>query len=279
MGLCHSHATDGPFTLQPPAARESQSMQSSIAGCCHTNALHCIFAFLSLADLLPALHSCRQWWAAGCQESLRELRICLKRPELILVMATSPLRRHVADVALRHCKDDVSFTQLRLLGTLPRLTALNANVDGMNVKMWIRSALANAPGDSRERRAKVLRAILPPRLCSLSARVTFSESPLQALIDALPALTDLDALQLDIQLTHVDLSPLLQLPRLIRLHLRRSPSQQQCAAIKQLAALTTLEWASPSGIAPRCWRCCGPLTLCSSCANLTWAPTKLLTLR
>jgi hypothetical protein len=67
----------------------------------------------------------------------------------------------------------------------------------------------------------------------------------QAILDVLPRLSHLSDLQLRMLTADADLSPLLHLsPRLKRLDLRLPLTRSQCSAIKQLAALTTLECSS-----------------------------------
>jgi hypothetical protein len=63
----------------------------------------------------------------------------------------------------------------------------------------------------------------------------------QALVDGLTALADLRTLRLNTAAADLDLSPLLQLSRLSRLHTFDRVSLAQCAVIKRLAALTALE--------------------------------------
>ena len=44
-----------PADVQPPQMQsEQRASQPSVAQLCHTDALHCIFAFLDLKELLPA---------------------------------------------------------------------------------------------------------------------------------------------------------------------------------------------------------------------------------
>jgi hypothetical protein len=112
MGLCHSHAADSPVARQ---------LQPSIAQRCHTDALHCVFAFLRLKELLPALHSCQQWWAAGSKEPPRSVRQWVA-PKSVAAMADSALRRHVVALGISAA---LSLEHLRLLRALPRLTALD----------------------------------------------------------------------------------------------------------------------------------------------------------
>src|SRR5205823_4264784 len=50
----------------------------SVAQCCHTDALHCVFAFLPLWDVILAALSCRDWWAAALKERARGADMVLK---------------------------------------------------------------------------------------------------------------------------------------------------------------------------------------------------------
>ena len=138
------------------AERQTQPrprLRQSIAQSCHTDALHCIFAFLSLADLLPVMQSCRSWNTAGSKEPPRGLKLSIN-PSCIAVLIDSPLRRHVAQLTL-DCAC-MQLDQLRPLRALPRLTALDTPLDGSALRA------PNSPdpsaGDTQEQHAQTLRA-------------------------------------------------------------------------------------------------------------------------
>ena len=208
MGLCHSHAPDGPVARQ---------LQSSVAGRCHTDALHCIYAFLRLKELLPALQSCHQWRAAGIKEPSRQLLLRLPRNVFVpsvglgalVAVVASQLRHHVVEIV---CP---SYTWLRLsqletLRALPRLTALDATLDLENADLMARLQSA---GDSREQCAQLIRAALPPRLRSLTLNCMSSPGTAQALVDALSLLTDLRFLHLVMTATGMEATPVMLAPR------------------------------------------------------------------
>ena len=207
----------------------------SVAHFCHTDALHCIFAFLALTDLLPALLSCRLWLAAGCKEPSRGLRVCLNLPVSLASLTASPLRRHVAELSFARLLS-LRLDQLESLRALPRLTALHATLDGADLETRLLSV-----DESRERRALLVRAALPTQLCTLTLDCQGAPLARQALIDALPALAALHSLRLDVGTADLDLCPLVLLPRLGQMHTFDSVSLMQCAAVKRLAALTALQ--------------------------------------
>jgi len=229
--------------LATPAA--SNSSPRSIAQRCHSDALHCIFAFLALKELLPALLSCRDWYAAGCKEPSRAL-VLRPTPDFIPLLVASPLRHHVAELVLYKWHGKLRVKQLRLLRALPRLTALEAFLDAADVDAQMPSA---QQAESLQQQTQFWRDTLPPQLRSLHLVLLSPVAPsiLQSLLHALPSLPALRALHLDNSSADLDLSPLLQLAQLQELHLQDSPSPSQCATIKQLATLTTLE-------VPRGWR-------------------------
>lgn len=210
---------------------------------CHTDALHCIFAFLSLAELLPALQSCRQWLAAGIKEPPRRLRRSVESAS-IAMLAASPLGHHIADLTIRFQRTSMRLDELQLLRALPRLTGLTACLNEADLCSRFQSA---APGPdsagSREQRAQLLRDALPPHLQRLNLSLFFlrhSASPdsRQAKVDALLALSSLSDVRVDLRGAELDLSPLLRLPHLQRIHVTGSPQATQCGVLKRLSALT-----------------------------------------
>jgi hypothetical protein len=205
----------------------------SVAQSCHTDALHCIFAFLDMKELLPALQSCRNWHAAGLTQPPLGLSIRLP-PAFAAELVASPFRHHV--VALTVDYSSMQLDQLRLLRALPRLTALHVRVEGDQL-----DTLIGSEADLPERRAQQLRDAFPPQLHNLSL-IRASDLPIsQALVDALLTLPVLNALQLGSAFSAVHLAPLLQLPRLSSLSLWADLSDEQIAVIKQLGGLSSLE--------------------------------------
>ena len=222
----------------PGAVAAANAPTLSVAQRCHTDALHCIFAFLSLVELLPALQSCRSWLAAGCKEPSRSL-LLRAGSDAVARLATSPLRHHIAQLIL-DCAP-VQLDQLRPLHGLPRLTALDAPLDGSALRAP--SSLDQSAGDSSERLAQLLRDAFPPHLRDLTLRLERGEPIDQSLIDALPALPALSALHFgEGMIDELDLSPLVQLPQLRFLQFWESPHPSQCADIKRMAALTALNF-------------------------------------
>jgi hypothetical protein len=67
------------------------------------------------------------------------------------------------------------------------------------------------------------------------------------IVDALPSAPSLRTVKLHFSIDDLDLSPLVRLAQLSDLHVTRAPSLAQCAAVKQLAALTRLD------ITPHIW--------------------------
>ena len=58
---------------QQPAGLEKRVANPSVAQSCHTDALHCIFAFLDLKDRANVVRSCRDWQLAVDKEPPRDL--------------------------------------------------------------------------------------------------------------------------------------------------------------------------------------------------------------
>jgi hypothetical protein len=217
---------------QPPRTHLSAAQR------CHTDALHCIFACLALKELLPALHSCRGWHAAGCREASRCLGVRLS-PSSLPALSVSSLRHHVSSVSF-HLTPLPTLGQICLLRALPRLTAVDACMHAGDLCAQMASA-----GDSRRRRAQLVSEALPPQLQRLTLRLSCPSSvPLpfrQALVDALPSLPQLVALRLSLAAPDLDLTPLTQLPMLSRLRLEHRLTAEQCSVVKQLPALVALD--------------------------------------
>jgi hypothetical protein len=207
----------------------------SISQRCHTDALHCVFAFLRLKELLPALHSCREWHAAGCKEPSRRQCIVVA-PDSVPGLAASPLRHHAAELTVQR----LQFAQLCHLRSLPRLTALDMSLAAADLAAQLQPA-GRSP--SPEQQTQLWRDVLPLRLrtLTLGMQSLTSHSIRQSLLDALPSLPALHALRLEMGTDELDLSPLLRLPQLRDLYLYSHPSQPQCAVIKQLSTLTSLQ--------------------------------------
>ena len=212
----------------------STSSAPSPAQRCHTDTLHCIFAFLSLAELLAAMQSCRGWHAAGVKVPPRGHRLQLS-PISIASLVSSSLRRHVAELTFQ-ADSPLRIDQMRMLHALPQLTSLAVTLDGADLENQLQSA-----DDSPEEAAQLVRSAMPPWLCSLTLWCDGSAPARQALVDALPALVDLRTLHFGASISDSDLSPLLQLPLLSDLRLKDQLSLRQCAVIKQLAGLTALD--------------------------------------
>jgi len=240
--------TSSPTAAEPTATTESsdstaaaaaEEMQSlphspSIAQRCHTDALHCVFAFLRFQELLPALHSCRGWYAAGCKEPPRALDITVM-PRHSAHLVASPLRRHVTDLAFSS-SPPLRMEQLRLLRAMPRLTALDVWVDDEDLTGQLGQADWQGQGVLLP-----LSGAFPPQLCSLTLR-SRRPSTLQPLVAALPSqLAGLRSLRLEGDTSELDLAPLLLLPQLHSMALGSCLTLGQCAAVKQLAAVAQLE--------------------------------------
>jgi len=219
-------------------AQQRRVPNPSIAQGYHTDALHCIFAFLGLKDLPAVSRSCRDWRVAVAKEPPRSLRLAVNPAGLPALLA-SPLRRHVAEVGSRASLVDAP-RQLRLLHALPRLATLRCGLDSADLQR----GMGGDADNSREQRVQPLRDALPPQLrrfdvtTSPDGRSSFG---MQALLDSLPAMARLTDLQLRnfYGSDSLDVSPLLQLGR---------PAAARIAA--PAAALTELR---PFGLHPDCW--------------------------
>jgi hypothetical protein len=131
---------------QGSGSAASSSVQGAVAACghcgqllpspklsigqqLHKDALHCIFAYLSLPELPSAMGSCRVWYAAMRSLPLRNESFCFKdlcHLECLLLPPPSPLARHIIRLKLLgDVCSCVTRTQLEELASrLPRLVSL-----------------------------------------------------------------------------------------------------------------------------------------------------------
>lgn len=192
------------------------------------------------------MRCCRDWNAAASKEPTRVFSIAVQ-PTAVAGLSVSPLRRHVAE--LDTGATPLRLEQLRALRSLPRLTALTTALDGADLQ----SALL-AAGDSRPQRAQLLRDALPLHLRTLTLAISNQLSDRagsnQALLDALPAQRDLtELLLLKFDNPSLDVLPLRQMPALRHLTLETHLTQAQCAELKEIPTLTSIDYGrcAPNG--------------------------------
>jgi hypothetical protein len=102
----------------PPGSSKGQQL--------HRDALHCVFAFLSLSDLSASMRSCHGWCAAVPSLPLQDgsLRVSSGRQLYqLLVSIASPLARHVVSCDVRDMYPVADLAQF--LTRLPRLQSLS----------------------------------------------------------------------------------------------------------------------------------------------------------
>jgi hypothetical protein len=209
---------------------------ASIAQRCYQDALHEMYAFLSLKELLPAAHSCRAWYAAAGKEKKRGLtwqqRIeCNAFQQLCI----SPLRRHVIGV-------DGGFLSSRdlqqLALQLPHLQSLRVSLQESALQPLMSNVAA---------RHTFMQCGFSAHLCCLVLQMTSSVEVCQVVLNTLPTAFALTHLKLSLVMKwsrQLVLAPLLQLSRLTDLSLSidsAAPTRAHLAIIKQIQSLRRLD--------------------------------------
>jgi cell division septum initiation protein DivIVA len=113
--------------LCTPRHQSSQplSVPFSIGQQLHKDALHCIFAYLSLLERPAAMRSCRAWYAEVRSLPPQNVVFCMSRPRRLyqlLASPSSPLARHIVVCEVhRRC---TAHELAQLLTCLPNLSSL-----------------------------------------------------------------------------------------------------------------------------------------------------------
>jgi hypothetical protein len=100
-------------------------MQLSIGQQLHKDALHCMFAFLSLTELPAAMRSCRAWYEAVRTLPLRYDSLCVSGARFYQLLSSSsstPLARHIVSCDMR--EKCTASDLARLVERMPRLRSL-----------------------------------------------------------------------------------------------------------------------------------------------------------
>ena len=227
---------------------------ASIAQRCYRDALHCIFAFLSLKQILPAAHSCRTWYAAVVSEKGRKLTFQPRSSLHMEQLYASPLRKHVS--MLNHLQFAPNNPTLRQLQqSMPHLHSLQIILRDDVLRPHVKTYVS---------RLRFVRETFPSGLRSLRMYMPSSAITCQLMLDALlaaPSLTELD-LTLSIKWSRrLDFVPLIQLPALTKMALS-APffTKEQLTVIANITTLITLnlnrgQWRKVNELA---WLCRPP---------------------
>jgi hypothetical protein len=209
---------------------------ASIAQRCYQDALHEIYAFLSLRELLPAAHSCRAWYAAAGKEKGRGLTCRRSRYDCLQQLCSSPLRRHVVGLDYGFLLSPRHLQQLAF--HLPHLQSLRASVDESALRPLVNSAAACLT---------FVQSGFPLHLRCLVLQMALSVETCQLVLNSLPTAAALTKLKLNLVMKwsrRLVLVPLLRLPLLAELSINiESAALTPChlAVIKQIRALRWLD--------------------------------------
>jgi len=211
-----------------PRSPELSAAHSAARDCC-IDALHCVFAFLPLNQLLAAAWSCRAWWAAACREVPRELTLDTGGAAVYRA-AHGSMRRHVATISLQH--EAITPLQLRLLHVVPNLRAVSCRLTQSGLG-------ASWPG------WRECLQPLAPSLRKLDLRCR-GDIVVQELLNALPSVTALAELQLSlVEVGDVDWAPLLNLRQLRAISLSASDTvelhRNSCTVLKNMPQLRRID--------------------------------------
>jgi hypothetical protein len=230
-----AEAANPPAVVPPPP---------SAAQRCAADALTLVFEFIEFEELVYATRSCPTWRSAAAKERPRRLTFDRADRLAALCASSSPLKRHISRVACNRYSSSLSVNQLAQLSRLPELTSLEVRPDAAAL-----SRLMRMPAEGGGALAE-LKAAFPPRLRELTLFVSkvHSAAACQLLLDALPAVKELDRLTLtplDVnpgQTATLSLEPLLQLPRLTHLTwIIGDLTVPQLEMIKQIATLQSID--------------------------------------
>jgi len=217
---------------------------SSIAQRLYTDALHCIFSFLSLGDLVPAITACRSWKLSAYKEKSRGVRISGACD--LLSLLHSPSRFHVNAYENSHL---FLFTFIPLLQQLPFLADLNLRVSLEDItEQLVRDKKEGE--ESLSLRARQIAARWPQRIQKLTVEIVvkpdenMTRSKAKAaqmmvlIASSLPSLIDLTFYcgELD-----VDLSPLLTLRTQLTRLCVSGINESSIAVIKQMEVLRHID--------------------------------------
>lgn len=207
---------------------------ASIAQRCYQDALHEIYAFLSLRELLPAAHSCRAWYAAAGKEKGRNLTCRRSRYDFLRQLCSSPLRRHVVGVDYGCLLSPRHLQQLAL--HLPHLQALRASVNESALRPLVNSAAACLA---------FVQSGFPLHLRCLVLQMALSVETCQLVLNSLPTASALTRLKLNLVMKwsrRLVLMPLLRLPLLAELSISIDSAALTPCHLSVIKQMKTLRW-------------------------------------
>jgi hypothetical protein len=224
-----------------PASSSSAALPLSIAQRCYTDALHCLYKFLKLKDLLPAIQTCRYWRDAAYQEKRRAEKFKLSKYLLPWILH-SPLRHHIMIASVTK-GEHWTACDLCMLRDLT-LKELDVSLDASS---WNKTgSLASSSGKRGAAAVAYISQRLPASLTRLSVTFknmgdTLTLAACRVIVDVSCALANLVELCFDFHLLsassciQLQLDSLLSLPMLTKLELRA-----QILSASQLDVLSRL---------------------------------------
>jgi hypothetical protein len=236
----------------PSSASASASLAT--AQLFHTDGLHCVFAYLKLAELPVVASVCRVWRDALYCERSRGLHVDRLNSLYLCPLVISPLRHHVSKLSLRHegvCRLTYrpivgGLPEMQLMKHLPKLTQLEIGLDGGAIY-----ETAQLMGGGVGATAAISR-MFPDGLTSLDMKLHSNAKKLQDILASYQLLVDLVGHQMqlrEVTLTKYsgsqgegpDFSLLQRLPALTKLSLHRfRPSIEAASCLSKFSTLEQL---------------------------------------
>jgi hypothetical protein len=229
---------------EAPAA-DSFIAPLSISQRCYTDALHSIFKFLTLNEMVPVLQACTAWLHAVRKEKSRAVTFQLSK-HLMSMVLHSALLHHIRAVT-NH--EEWTASDLCLLEGL-QLTDLNLALDAAN---WNETAttLAESVGQRSPAAAASIAARMQISVTYLTLGFQWGKPSLvgcQLIVDASCSLPNIVELCFDFKLLptesckQVDFKPLLSLSQLIRLAVGVQFLSASTLNVLSLLSLKTLQF-------------------------------------
>ena len=217
----------------------------------YTDALHSIFKFLPLKQLLPAISVCRSWATAAYKERGRSLDVVLppsRWPEL----CASPLGYHIGGISAEEtCRPE----DVGPLALLPSLVSLSINLD---ITPWC-PLYRKTTNEDITTAAKHIAAHWPLTLRRIKVAIRGDEHEETAwfaqmmieLVSHLPALSQvrlrlLSCLEEEINDELINFSPLARLPLLVSLQVASVALDSM--HMQQIKTIPSLEWFAASRV-------------------------------
>ena len=231
-------AAQRPRLSDPPAAVRPLL---SPAQSCATDTITLVFGFSKFDELVFAAQTCRAWLAAAAKGKPRGLHCRINEADQLadLCAGSSPFKRHISRVVCCGSYFSLGLDQLAQLSELPGLTELEVQLSAAALHLLLEEEGGGA--------LAAVTAAFPRRLQELTLLVSLDhwEDACQLMVDALPAMKELEHLTMDRAFEEdgdlsatLALAPLLQLPRLTQLSWGIGRlTESQLRVIKQISTL------------------------------------------